>query len=133
MLASWHPDARYTYDAIGEIGNGGLSRHHVPVFIHTLIPHVLPKLGHSGAVVEALKRGCRVADVGCGAAAPTMVLAGSFPASTFDGFELSEVAITLARANSGGVPNFTMHDVRINSLEAEAAARGKYDFVLTCE
>jgi 2-polyprenyl-3-methyl-5-hydroxy-6-metoxy-1,4-benzoquinol methylase len=124
---------RHTWDNIGELGNEGMSQHHVPVFIHTLIPLVLPKLGESGAVVDALKRGCRVADVGCGAAGPTMVLASAFPASSFDGFELSEVAIALARSNSKEVPNFSMHDVRTNSIEAEAAARGKYDFVLTCE
>ena len=86
-----HAGYRHTYDNIGELGNGGMSQHHVPVFIHTLIPLVLPKLGESGAVVDALKRGCRVADVGCGAAGPTMVLAGAFPSSSFDGFELSEV------------------------------------------
>jgi SAM-dependent methyltransferase len=61
-----------------------------------------------------------------------MVLAAAFPDSAFHGFEISDVAIELSHEGQAraGVRNFTMHDVKTNSLEQEAA-HGKFDFVLT--
>lgn len=141
----------HTYDNIGRKGNAGMSNHHIPVFIHTLIPkvcltyfggllvehshaahQVLPKLA-GGKVIEALRRGCRVADVGCGAAGPSLVLAAAFPTVDYHGFEISDVAIELSKENQAraGVANFRMHNVKTNSLAQESQINGKFDFVLT--
>jgi SAM-dependent methyltransferase len=52
-----------------------------------------------------LKRGARVADVGCGHGASTILLAQAYPASTFIGFDYHEPSISWARkaASRAGV------------------------------
>jgi SAM-dependent methyltransferase len=51
--------------------------------------------------VEAkLKRGARVADVGCGYGTATVLLADAFPQSTFVGFDYHPESIERARANA---------------------------------
>jgi SAM-dependent methyltransferase len=48
-------------------------------------------------VVDQLRDGARVADVGCGHGASTVVLAQTYPASTFTGFDHHAPSITRAR------------------------------------
>ena len=56
-------------------------------------------------VAEKLERGARVADVGCGHGASTVLLATTFPASEFVGFDSHEPSIRAARkaATNAGV------------------------------
>jgi SAM-dependent methyltransferase len=51
---------------------------------------------------EKLEAGARVADVACGTGHALVVLARSFPASTFVGYDLDEGAIARARAEAQG-------------------------------
>jgi SAM-dependent methyltransferase len=55
--------------------------------------------------VERLQRGARVADVGCGHGASTILMAQAFPASRFAGFDSHEASIAIARerARAAGV------------------------------
>ncbi|MBV9195480.1 MAG: class I SAM-dependent methyltransferase [Solirubrobacterales bacterium] len=48
-------------------------------------------------VVEKLERGARVADVGCGHGAATILMAQAFPASTFTGIDAHAESIVTAR------------------------------------
>lgn len=59
-----------------------------------LVPHWLPALD---GVEEKLTRGLRVADIGCGHAAPLLLLAEAFPASEFIGFDLHAESVDTAR------------------------------------
>ncbi|ATG51427.1 SAM-dependent methyltransferase [Brachybacterium vulturis] len=59
-----------------------------------LVPEWLPALD---GVEEQLARGIRVADVGCGHAAPLLMLAEAFPASQYTGFDLHAGSIDVAR------------------------------------
>lgn len=59
-----------------------------------LLPEWLPALD---GVEEQLARGIRVADVGCGHAAPLLMLAEAFPASRYIGFDLHEGSVEVAR------------------------------------
>jgi ubiquinone/menaquinone biosynthesis C-methylase UbiE len=79
----------------------GTERFFRPSYHHHLVPEWLPALR---GVIEKLKAGARVADVGCGHGASTLIMAKAFPASTFTGFDYHggsvEAATDMAR-NAG--------------------------------
>jgi len=62
-------------------------------------------------LTDRLERGIRVIDVGCGRGRALNALAGWFPNSTFEGYELSEEAVAYARATAAqrGLDNVTFH------------------------
>lgn len=63
-------------------------------YVGHLIQSWLPALD---GVVDKLERGVRVADVGCGIGAPTILMAKAYPRSTFLGFDTHAASIALAR------------------------------------
>lgn len=63
-----------------------------------LVAEWLPALDD---VVDKLQRGARVADVGCGHGASTIVMAQSFPASNFVGFDYHQPSIEVANQRAG--------------------------------
>lgn len=115
------------YDALGEEGARGIERGLAPWFRALLVPLVIPRLG----VRDALVRGARVADLGCGAGQALLALARAFPASELHGYELSRFALGRAAANlrESGVTNTTFHDVAHDPLPADA----RFDLVLTLD
>ena len=60
-------------------------------------------------VLERLRAGCRVADVGCGTGHAVNLMARAFPSSTFVGFDLGTDAVARGRAEAAamGVANAT--------------------------
>ncbi len=77
-------------------------------------------------LVEKLERGASVADVGCGHGASTVLMAKTFPNSTFRGFDYHEGSITIARqrAEDAGVSE------RVSFAVAPASSyAGSYDLV----
>lgn len=93
-----------------------------------LVPRILPALD---GVVERLEDGAHVADIGCGAGVAVLTLAEAFPASTFEGHDISHHAIGRARAKlaTASFPN-----VRFELTDAAELAPGaRYDFVLTLD
>jgi 2-polyprenyl-3-methyl-5-hydroxy-6-metoxy-1,4-benzoquinol methylase len=86
----------------------GWNEHHNDLFIGTkkffrpgylanLVSSWLPSLD---GVVEKLQRGARVADVGCGYGASTIIMAKAFPKSTFIGYDYHLESIEGARNDS---------------------------------
>lgn len=75
-------------------------------------------------VVERLKAGADVLDVGCGAGHPVNVMATAFPRSRFTGHDISEEALEIARreARTRGLENvrFRVADVTEPGWETEA-------------
>ncbi len=78
-------------------------------------------------VVEKLQAGARVADVGCGHGASTIIMAEAFPASTFAGIDSHAGGIERAReaAAEAGVAE----RVRFEVASADAFPGGDYDLV----
>ena len=61
-------------------------------------PHLLPDLlTPVDDLVERLEQGCRVLEVGCGAGWALETLADVFPATTFIGLDVDELALAMAR------------------------------------
>lgn len=77
-------------------------------------------------VVDKLKRGARVADVGCGYGASTILMAHAFPASTFVGIDYHDSSIEAARqrATAAGVTNIGFEVADASSYEG-----GRYDLI----
>jgi SAM-dependent methyltransferase len=81
---------------------------------HHLVQEWLPALD---GVVEKLKRGAKVADVGCGHGVSTRLMAEAFPKSRFYGFDYHEGSIETARrdakaAGLGDRVSFAVHSAK---------------------
>jgi SAM-dependent methyltransferase len=95
-----------------------------PGYAANLISAWIPALD---GVQEKLGKGARVADVGCGKGASTILMAQSFPSSRFFGFDYHAAAIEAARetAKRAGVEQRTSFEV----AKAKEYSGGPYDLV----
>ena len=82
----------------------GTERFFRPGYAANLVSQWIPALD---GVEAKLKAGARVADVGCGHGASTVIMAQAYPKSTFVGYDYHAPSITQAReaAARGGVGN----------------------------
>lgn len=103
----------------------GTERFFRPGYLANLVSSWLPALD---GVVEKLTAGARVADIGCGHGASTILMASAFPASRFVGSDYHEPSIIAARAAacSAGVED------RVRFEVASAADFGGGPFDLVC-
>lgn len=84
----------------------GTEKFFSPSYEGNLISSWLPAMD---GVVEKLKSGAMVADIGCGHAASTIIMAKAFPNSQFIGYDFHDKSIEQAkeRAETAGVSNIT--------------------------
>ncbi|MGH8463200.1 MAG: class I SAM-dependent methyltransferase [Pseudomonas sp.] len=103
----------------------GTERFFRPGYRAHLVAEWLPTLT---GVVDKLQAGAKVADVGCGHGASTVIMAQAFPASTFFGFDYHAPSITVSsqRAAEGGVAE------RTQFIQASAKEFPGRDFDLIC-
>ncbi|MEO5723050.1 MAG: class I SAM-dependent methyltransferase [Ilumatobacteraceae bacterium] len=114
------------YDSHGPEGAVGIERSFEPWNRAFLLPAVLPELD---GVVDKLRAGAEVADIGCGAGSAVMQMAAAFPASRFRGYDISHYALERAQAKlqAAGATNVQFQDPRDNPLPSD----GSVDFVTT--
>lgn len=95
-----------------------------PGYRANLVSAWLPSLT---GVVEKLERGAKVADIGCGAGASTIIMAAAFPRSEFTGFDYHDKSIARAREaaqEAGYLPN-----LRFEVATAKQAPGRDFDLV----
>jgi 2-polyprenyl-3-methyl-5-hydroxy-6-metoxy-1,4-benzoquinol methylase len=111
----WHEHVHDVHDGCERFFRPGYNAH--------LTAEWLPALD---AVVDKLKRGALVADVGCGHGSSTILMAQAFPNSTFVGSDYHDASIETARrrAQEAGVAD------RVSFQIAAAAAYGGSDYDL---
>ncbi len=104
----------------------GCERFFRPSYNAHLVTEWLPALD---GVVAKLERGARVADIGCGHGASTIIMAQAFPRSTFHGSDYHADGITEARARAeeAGVADRVTFEV----ASAQAFTGTGYDLVTT--
>ncbi|MFK0087866.1 class I SAM-dependent methyltransferase [Pseudomonas sp. NPDC090755] len=103
----------------------GTERFFRPGYKANLVSQWLPALS---GVVDKLKAGAKVADVGCGHGASTVIMAQAFPASRFIGYDYHAPSITVAnqRAAEAGVGEHTQF------VKASAKDFPDHDYDLIC-
>jgi 2-polyprenyl-3-methyl-5-hydroxy-6-metoxy-1,4-benzoquinol methylase len=126
MPSSFRTGLGHDYDSHGPQGAVGIERSFEPWNRAFLIPVVLPALE---GVVDKLRAGAEVADVGCGAGGAVLMMAKEFPSSSFRGYDISHYALGRAaqRLEESGVTNASFHDPRQQSLPSN----GSLDLVTT--
>jgi SAM-dependent methyltransferase len=112
----WHEHVHHVQE--------GCERFFRPGYNANLISSWLPALD---GVVEKLERGARVADVGCGHGASTILMAQAFPNSSFAGFDYYEESAEIARgrASEAGVAD----RIRFEVAPASSFPGSGYDLV----
>jgi SAM-dependent methyltransferase len=112
----WHEHNQHVHD--------GCERFFRPGYNANLVGSWLPALD---GVVGRLERGARVADVGCGHGASTILMAGAFPRSAFVGSDYHAGSIQTARrrAEQAGLGD----RVRFEATPASAYTGDGYELV----
>jgi ubiquinone/menaquinone biosynthesis C-methylase UbiE len=100
----------------------GTERFFRPGYKAHLVSEWLPALGTS--LISKLESGARVADVGCGHGASTILMAEAFPKSTFLGLDFHGPSIEAARARARGLSNLTFDVARAQDFGGDG-----YDLV----
>jgi len=122
----WHEHSHDVFD--------GCERFFRPGYNANLVPSWLPALE---GVVEKLEGGATVADVGCGHGASTILMAKTFPRSTFVGSDYHAGSIETARERAkeaGLTPRIgkyplTVQRIRFETAPASAFPGAGYDLV----
>jgi len=117
-----------TFDQLGRVSAHRLARQSGPWARLALVQRVIPALD---GVEDRLRAGARVLEVGCGGGVALLTLAAAYPASRFEGVDLSGFAIEHAQrsAADSGLDNVAF---RVGRGE-ELAPDGGQDLVMTLD
>ena len=102
----------------------GVDRFFRPLYNSSLVEQWLPAVD---GVVARLASGIRVLDVGCGLGSATLLMAETFPASTFTGVDYHDESIV--RASASAARAGSSDRVRFERAGAEDYTGGPYDLI----
>lgn len=94
---AFRTDGGIPYGAYHGCTHRGIERFFRTAYANELAARWFPSVD---GLVERLERGARVADVGCGHGQSTLIMAETWPESTFTGFDFHEPSVIEARANA---------------------------------
>jgi 2-polyprenyl-3-methyl-5-hydroxy-6-metoxy-1,4-benzoquinol methylase len=103
----------------------GIERFFGTAYRHQLVEAWFPAID---GLVQRLADGARVADIGCGHGAATLVMAEAWPRSVFTGFDVEERAITVARSRA--VAHGSPATVEFRAADSATFGPGPYDVVV---
>jgi len=120
----------------------GVSYHHYPRFQQfmgqladakhrrVLVDIFLPSVD-DGRIVEQLKTGIKVCDMGCAEGVALLLMARTFPNSEFTGFDIARDALETARsqAKKMGITNVAFLEKDVANLEDDDQFEGAFDYV----
>jgi SAM-dependent methyltransferase len=117
-----------TFDQLGPVTAHQCARRSGPWARLALVQRVIPALT---GVEDRLQAGARVLEVGCGGGLALLALAAAYPASRFEGVDLSGFAIEHAQraASDSGLDNVAFRVGRGEDLAPE----GVHDLVMTLD
>lgn len=95
-------------------------------YIGNLINSWIPAVDN-GNVLEKLKKGAKVADVGCGFGTTTLMMARTYPNSTFTGFDFHKESIE--KANEFAKKEANINNVKFEISSASEFPGSDYDFI----
>ena len=106
-----------------------IDRQHQLEIREVVIPQVIPA-ANGGKALERMQKGCKVADLGCGAGNLILALAKTFPNSTFHGYEVSEQALSVGATHMARSKqrNASLIDANVNPLGTH---EHQYDVIMT--
>jgi len=95
-----------------------------------LIDQFLPSI-ENGQLIQRLKAGIRVCDIGCAEGIALMLMAKAFPASEFFGMDISEEVIIKAKtsARQQGLHNVTFLQTDATTLKEDRHQGKSFDYV----
>lgn len=126
MPESFRTGLGHDYDSHGPQGAVGIEKSFEPWNQNYLIPVVIPAIE---GLENKLTQGARVADIGCGSGGLSLLMAKTFPASSFVGFDISQFALARAQERLGEaeLTNVSFVDPRSNPI----AQYEKFDVICT--
>jgi SAM-dependent methyltransferase len=137
LIASTYIDEPKITDAFRSGDGVGWHEHHEclfrgcekffrPGYRANLVAGWIPALD---GVLEKLKAGAKVADIGCGHGASTIIMAEAFPNSAFFGFDYHDKSI--ARAREAVSEAGDLHNVQFEVSSAKEAPGRDFDLICT--
>ncbi len=110
----------HDYDSHGPQGAEGIERSFEPWNNANLVRKVLPAMD---GVVDRMRAGASVVDIGCGAGGAVILMAEAFPNSTFVGYDISQHALDRAniKLHESGLTNARFVDSRHDPLPADGS------------
>jgi SAM-dependent methyltransferase len=114
---SWMDHSPFMAEGFAEFFKSG--------YIGNLINCWIPAID-SGKVLEKLKKGAKVADVGCGFGITTLMMAKTYPNSTFSGFDFHKESIDKAKESAR---KENINNVKFEVASASEYSGSDYDFI----
>lgn len=96
----------------------------------TLIQTFLPSVDQ-GRLLDRLKQGIEVCDLGCGSGLAARLMARAFPHSRITGLDISESALATAREQAEGLGNLTYELRDAAQIEGDPQWAERFDYVLS--
>jgi SAM-dependent methyltransferase len=121
---AFRTDGAVDYAQFPDTVTHGIERFFRTAYVHHLVQEWFPAVD---GLVGKLADGARVADIGCGHGAATLVMAQAWPRSTFTGFDLDERAIMVARSRAADAG--LAATVGFKVADAKGFGPGPYDVV----